>query len=294
VVAVDQKTGRTVWRAERPEMTRGFSTPVLYWPKDSPLQVLVAGTNRFLAYEVDTGREVWWVRGLTWQIKPTPVVAGEIAYVLGWAGGADQGNQAVIPAFAEILKAADANHDGKLSKGELTDPQYQKDFEDADLDASGFLEEREWEKYRERRTLVNSVMAVRLGGAGDMTETNILWRHYKSLPNVPSPLLYRNVLYLMKEGGILTALDPATGRVLKQGRLKGALDFYYSSPVGADGKIFTASQEGHVSVIRAGADWEVLAVNDMDDEVYATPAPVDGRLYLRTRSALYCFGEPAR
>jgi outer membrane protein assembly factor BamB len=127
-----------------------------------------------------------------------------------------------------------------------------------------------------------------------MTETNILWRHYKSLPNVPSPLLYRNVLYLMKEGGILTALDPATGRVLKQGRLKGALDFYYSSPVGADGKIFTASQEGHVSVIRAGADWEVLAVNDMDDEVYATPAPVDGRLYLRTRSALYCFGEPAR
>ena len=45
------------------------------------------------------------------------------------------------------------------------------------------------------------------------------------------------------------------------------------------------------TVIRAGRDWEVLAVNDMDDEVYATPAPVDGRLYLRTKSALYCFGN---
>jgi len=290
VIAVDQKTGHIAWRSERPEMTRGFSTPVLYQPEHGALQVLVAGTNRFLAYDVETGKEIWWVRGLTWQLKPTPVVAGNVAYVLGWAGGADQGNQATVPAFSEILKIADANHDGKLAKDELADPQYKKDFDDSDLNADGFLEEREWEKYRERRTLINSVMAIRLGGAGDMTEKSILWRHYKSLPNVPSPLLYGNVLYLVKEGGILTALDAASGRVLKQGRLKGALDFYYSSPVGADGKIFTASEDGHVSVIKAGADWELVAVNDMDDAVYATPAPVDGRLYIRTKSALYCFG----
>lgn len=134
-------------------------------------------------------------------------------------------------------------------------------------------------------------MAVRLGGNGDMTDTNILWRYYKSLPNVPSPLLYRNVLYLMKEGGILTALDAATGAVLKQGRIKGAVDFYYSSPVAADGKIYTASQSGQVAVIKAGSDWEILALNEMDDEVYATPAPLDRRLYLRTKSALYCFGH---
>ena len=290
VIAVDQKSGRTAWRSERPEMTRGFSTPVVYQPEHGALQVLVAGTNRFLAYDVETGKEIWWVRGLTWQLKPTPVVAGDVAYVLGWAGGADQGNQATVPPFAEILKVADTNHDGKLAKDELADPQYKKDFDDSDLNADGFLEEREWEKYRERRTLVNSVMAIRLGGTGDMTEKSILWRHYKSLPNVPSPLLYGNVLYLVKEGGILTALDPASGRVLKQGRLKGALDFYYSSPVGADGKIFTASEDGHVSVIKAGADWEVVAVNDMDDPIHATPAPVDGRLYVRTKSALYCFG----
>jgi len=292
VLAVDQKTGAVVWRKERPEMTRGFSTPVLYRPKGGSLQVLVAGTNRFLAYDVDTGAEIWWVRGLTWQMKPTPIVDGDAAYVLGWAGGADQGNQASVPSFAEILKTSDANHDGKLSKEELTDPQYKQDFDDSDLDTDGFLEEREWEKYRERRTLVNSVMAVKLGGSGDMTEKNTLWRFYKSLPNVHSPLLYQNVLYMVKEGGIITALDPATGTVLKQGRLKGALDFYYSSPVAADGKIFTASQDGHISVIKAGRDWEVIAVNDMDDEVYATPAPVDHSLYVRTKSALYCFGKP--
>jgi outer membrane protein assembly factor BamB len=290
-IAVDQKSGRTVWRTERPEMTRGFATPVLFQPAQGALQALVAGTNRFVAYDVDTGKEVWWVRGLTWQLKPTPIIAGGVAYVLGWAGGADQGNQQQLPPFEEVLKVADANHDGKLAKDELPDQRYKDDFEDSDLDGDGFLNEREWRKYREKRTMINSVMAVRLGGSGDMTDTNIMWRFYKSLPNVPSPLLYENVLYLVKEGGILTALDPSNGRVLKQGRLKGALDFYYSSPVAADGKIFTSSQDGHVSVIRAGPDWEVLTVNDMDDEVYATPAPVDGRLYLRTRGALYCFGK---
>src|SRR5579863_5358909 len=171
--AVDQKTGRTVWRVERPEMTRGFSTPVLYQPEHGALQALVAGTNRFIAYDVDTGREVWWVRGLTWQMKPTPIVAGGVAYVLGWAGGADQGNQVNLPSFDQMLRVADANHDGKLSKEELPDTRYRDDFEDSDLDGDGFLNRREWEKYAEKRVMVNSVMAVRLGGTGDMTDQNI-------------------------------------------------------------------------------------------------------------------------
>ncbi|MCW5978789.1 MAG: PQQ-binding-like beta-propeller repeat protein [Bryobacteraceae bacterium] len=290
-VAVDQRTGRQVWRVERPEMTRGFSTPVLYQPEGGSLQALVAGTNRLVAYDVETGAEIWWVRGLTWQLKPTPVVDGDTVYVLGWAGGADQGNQENLPSFNETLAERDADKDKRLSKDELAGSRYERDFAEADLDRDGFLGEREWDKFREKRASVNSVMAVRLGGSGDMTERSVLWRYYKSLPNVPSPLLYRGVLYLMKEGGILTALDPATGTVLKQGRLQGALDFYYSSPVAADGKIFTSSQAGQVSVIKAGPEWEVLAVNAMDDEVFATPAPLDGRLYLRTRSALYCFGN---
>jgi outer membrane protein assembly factor BamB len=290
LMAVDQKTGRPAWRVERPDMTRGFSTPVFYQPKSGGLQVLIAGTNRFIAYDVESGKEIWSVRGLTWQMKPTPVVEGDVAYVLGWAGGSDQGRQEEVPAFADVLKERDANKDGKLAISEAP-PRYKKDLVESDFDGDGFYDKREWEKFQEKRSSINSVMAVRLGGSGDMTEKSILWRHYKSLPNVPSPLLYRNVLYLSKEGGIFTALDASTGAVLKQGRITGALDFYYSSPVAADGKIFTASLSGHVAVIKAGPDWEILAVNQMDDEVVATPAPLDGRLYLRTKSALYCFGK---
>jgi len=107
---------------------------------------------------------------------------------------------------------------------------------------------------------------------------------------VPSPLLYQDVLYLVKEGGILTALDPATGKVLKQGRLTGAPGAYFSSPVAADGKLFTISEEGKATVLKPGADWEILQVNTLGDECNATPAMVDGRIYLRTHTALWCFG----
>jgi outer membrane protein assembly factor BamB len=291
LIAVDPKTGKQIWRVERPDFTRGFSTPVLWTPKGGRTQVIIPGTNRLVAYDPATGKEIWYVRGLTWQLKPTPAVVGDMAYVLGWAGGADHGLQENLPEFAEVLKTLDADKDGKLSLKEIADPRWQKDFKEADLDTDGFLGARDWEKYRGKRSSLNSVMAVRLGGSGDMTEKSVVWQHLKALPNVPSPLVYDGVVYLMKEGGILTSLDAATGKVLKQGRLPGALDYYYASPVAGDGKIYVTSQEGHITVLKAGGEWEPLARNDMDDETFATPAPVDGRLYVRTRSALYCFGE---
>jgi outer membrane protein assembly factor BamB len=284
IIAVDAATGKIVWRVERPEFTRGFSTPVVW--RD---QALVAGSHRLIAYDIDSGRAVWHVRGLTWQMKPTPVVSEDTAYVLGWAGGSDEGNQENLPDFAEVLKQLDANRDGKIAPTELTHPRQQKDFKEADLDTDGFLGARDWEQYRGKRASVNSLMAVRLGGTGDVTEKNVLWRHFKSLPNATSPLVYQGIVYLMKEGGILTSLDAATGKVLKQGRIPGALDYYYASPVAGDGKVYVTSQAGHISVLKAGAEWEPLARNDMDDECFATPALLDGTIYVRTRSALYCF-----
>ncbi len=291
ILAVDAKTGARRWRRERPEMTRGFSTPVLWRSPEGRLQALVAGTNRLIAYDVDTGDEIWFVRGLTWQLKPTPVVSGDIAYVLGWAGGADQGSQESLPSFSEVSRQWDANKDARLARDEIADARQRKEFDEADLDRDGFLGERDWEQYRRKRASVNSIMAVRLGGRGDMTEKSILWQHFKALPNATSPLLYNGVVYLMKEGGIFTSLDAATGAVLKQGRLPGALDYYYASPVAGDGKIYVTSQAGQVTVVEAGGEWQPLARNDLDDECFATPALVDGQVYLRTRSALFCFGR---
>jgi outer membrane protein assembly factor BamB len=292
LIAVDKDSGKQLWRVERPESSRGFSTPVLYQPKGGPTQALIAGSNQLTAVNVATGEPVWWTRGLTWQLKPTPVLDAERLYILGWAGGSDEGNQEELPPFKDMLAKLDANKDGKLAREEVTEEKLLRDWKEADLDKDGLMGDRDWTFYQGRRRALNSIMAVRLGGKGDVTGTHVDWRYTRSLPNVPSPLVYQNVVYLMKEGGILTALEAATGKVLKQGRLTGALDQYFASPVASDGKLYLASQGGHITVVKAGAEWEILAVNEMDDECYATPALVENRIYVRTRSALYCFRNP--
>jgi outer membrane protein assembly factor BamB len=290
-LAVDKNTGKVRWKVDRPEFTRGFSTPVIYKPADGPPQALLAGSYQLTAYAVDTGKPVWWVNGLTWQLKPTPVIGKDAIYVQGWAGESDTGQQEAIPPFAEVLARLDTNHDGKLEKDEIHDPKILKDWDAVDLDRDGVLNDRDWKLYQSRRSAQNAILAFRLGGKGDMTEKNLLWKYTKSLPNVPSPLLYQGVLYMLKEGGILTSLDPGTGKVLKQARILGALGDYFSSAVAADNKIYTLSEEGKAAVIKPGGEWEVLTVNDLGESCHATPAIADSRLYIRTYSALYCFAK---
>jgi outer membrane protein assembly factor BamB len=294
-VAVDQKTGKVRYRIERPDATRGFATPVLFQPAKGGVQVLVAGSLRLSAYDVETGKEVWFIRGLTWQIKPTPVFGPNALYILGWAGGADPGQQEDIPPFAETLKKYDTDKDGKLSPDELGSPKIKKEWADFDLDRDGLLNERDWKAYQARRAVQNGILAYRIDRQkemrGDLTESHFMWKYQKALPNAPSPLFYQNVVYLLKEGGVLTALDPATAHVLKLGRWRDPPGDYYSSPVGADGKLYTVSEEGKVSVVKAGGNWETLATNVLGESCHATPAIAGGRIYLRTHETLYCFGK---
>ena len=290
LVAVDAATGKVRWVAPRPDSTRGYATPALYQPKDGPAQLIVPGAFQIDAYQLATGEPIWHVRGTAWQLKSVPLIDGDTIYVSGWETGGDTEQPPDVPSFAETLKTYDKDGDGKLGRDE-SPWKNRNSFLDADLNRDGFIDEREWNFYRARRTAQNNIVAIRAGGHGDVTDTHVLWRYRKSIPNVPSPLLYNDVLFLMKEGGVLTTLDPKTGAVYKQARLSGALGNYWSSPVGADGKVFVASQEGKVTVLKAQAKWEVLETNDLGEEIFATPAIVDGRIYLRTRSTLYCFGR---
>jgi outer membrane protein assembly factor BamB len=96
---------------------------------------------------------------------------------------------------------------------------------------------------------------------------------------------------MVNDSGILISFDPATGAVVKQGRLKGAIDKYFASPVAADGKVFLISQDGTLSVVTAKGEWEIVSVSALEDEVYATPAIVDRRIYIRTKGLLYSFEQ---
>ncbi len=138
-----------------------------------------------------------------------------------------------LPPFSEVIASADANHDGKLAQAELPAAwQPAGTWRAIDLDRDGFLNEREWRFFRTRRASRNGLLAVKLGGIGDVTDTHVLWRFEKSLPDVPAPLVYQDLVFLVRSGGIATALNAQTGKVLRQARLAGALEDFYSSPGG--------------------------------------------------------------
>ncbi len=295
VIALNKNTGKVEYKVERPEVTRSYSTPVLFHPKQGPPELIVPGSYNLISYNANTGEKLWWINGMSWQPKSTPIIVGDMIYAHWWEGGGEAETPTVTPPFEEMLAKFDTNKDGKISREELAaDPKQARGFENNDLNGDGFLDERDWKFYVARRAARNNLLAIKHSGErGDITDSkNILWRMQKFLPNVPSPLVYDGVLYLVKDGGILSSVNPMTGEILKQGRLTGALETYYSSPVGGAGRVFVASQHGKVSVLKAGAQWEILYQVDFEEDIFATPALVDNKIYLRTRSTLYCFAEP--
>ena len=291
LLAVEKETGRVKWKVDRPESTRSYSTPAVFRPRSGPAELIVPGAYQLTSYNARTGEKLWWIAGLSWQPKSTPVIDGDMIYAHWWENGGEAEQPTETPEFSEALAKFDTNSDRKISREEFApDPRLERGFADNDLGGDGFVDERDWDFYRARRASRNALLAIRGGGRGDLTTSpNIVWRMQKFLPNAPSPLVYNGVLYLVKDGGIVTAVNPKSGQILKQGRLTGALDTYYASPVAAAGLVYMTSQTGKISVLKAGEQWEVLALNDMEDDCFATPAIVGDNLYVRTRGALYCF-----
>jgi len=298
LIAVDKDTGKVRWRVERPIVISGYSTPIVYQPKNGPKQIVVPESFQLSAYSVEDGKRVWWVRGLACEMKSIASHDDEYLYINGWGFPQNQpGAQVKTVSWDEGLARYDKDNDRLIAKAEAAggpdpmDRMLKAAFEAFDMDRNEKLDQKDWEVFRAMMASENGLLAIKMGGQGDQTATAIRWRYQKPVPQVPSTLLYKGVLYMINDSGILISFDPATGNVLKQGRLHGAIDKYFSSPVAADDKVFLIGQGGQVSVVKATGEWEVMTVNELDDECYATPAIADGRIYIRTRGALYSFGK---
>lgn len=274
-----------------------YATPSVYQPAGGPEQIVVAGAVELTGCQATTGERLWWARGVTIGPAALPLVAGDFVYTIEPTSG-DEGG---APPFSGLLKKYDKNNDGKLQIAELTGEtlsdkimyRIAKSVDKNTGNADGAVTEAEWTKAFNSTAPGGGLVRIRLKGAGDVTATNVVWRHTKGVPYVEAALLYQGVLYVVRTGGILTAFDPETGKVLRQARLKDGLGEYYAQPVAGDGKIYFVSEEGKVSVIKAGVDWEMLSSGEVDGSVVATPAIADSRIYLRTDENLYCF-ETAR
>ena len=136
-----------------------------------------------------------------------------------------------------------------------------------------------------------NLMAIRLGGRGDLTGSDaIVWQNKQANAYTPSPVLFDNQLYVLTDGGVLTNFDAETGAVHYRERLPGPSNFK-ASPIGVNGKLYLSSEEGQVFVVKMGPDFELLATNTLDDAAFiATPALAGGEIILRSRDSLYSIG----
>jgi outer membrane protein assembly factor BamB len=288
MVALDRSTGRIRWKRERPEALEGWATPMVFQPPGGAPELIVLGSLRLESYSIETGEPLWWMPLGSSGAMGT-AVASRDTVIVSTVGSSEP----ELPPFDTILAKFDTDKDGRLTRQEfMADKEMGEHFGWVDANSDNVITADDWNLTRGLGVSPDyGAIAVRPGKArGKLERTAVLWRFQKNLPYIPAPLVYQDVLYLVKTGGIVTSLDPATGQLLKEGRSSGALGDYQASPVAADGKVFLASVDGKVSVLRAAAQWDVLGVNDIGEEIHATPALSGGRIYVRTRESLYCFG----
>lgn len=292
LAALDLRTGEPIWRTDRSEFPRSYATPIV-WRNEDALQIVVPGTLRAVGYDLETGTEVWTVRGLARIVNPTPVVGEDgTLYMAAWAPGGDAGDRIKPPTFDEYASGHDKNENGSLELAEVpSDSAMGRRFRQLDRDKDEKITRAEYDGMRQIfETARNVVVAVRPGGKGDITSSHVKWTTFGGVPYVPSPLYYKGHVFVVKNGGIVSCFDAATGELRKRARVSG-LGNYYSSPVAGDGKIYLISERGEASVISAERDWKVLSTASFGEDAYATPAIARGRIFLRTAGHLYCFGR---
>lgn len=288
VMALDRHSGRTLWKKDRPEAVRSYSTPAV-WDRGQNKELLVAGALRLTSYDVATGEELWWVNGLARIVIPIPVPAGDMVYMASWSPGADSGARLNLESWEQAVAKWDKNKDGKLTKTEIDDREVLSRYYRMDLDQSAHLDQSEWDRHADVfRKAQNALLALKPNGRGDLTDSALAWKYHRGVPYVATPLLHNGIVWMVKDGGIATKLDAQTGKVLQEERLPG-FGNYYASPVAGDGKVYFASELGVVSVLTDAPDWKVISSHHFKEKIYATPIIDRDRIYVRTEQALYCF-----
>jgi outer membrane protein assembly factor BamB len=288
LAAFNAETGKQCGRPTAPSVSSApYTTPLLY-ARDGPARSLWPAPWNSPAIRPGPASGCGG-RAASLMVPRPPLIAGDSIYTLEPTG-------VEPPPFSQMLKEFDKNKNGKIELTEISgdsvnDKIMYRLFKAADKisgNGDGVVTEEEWNR---AFTFANGgLVRTRLNGKGDVTQTHVAWRYAKGLPYITGPLLYNDVLYVIRSGGILATFNPETGELLRQERLKDAIGDYYASPVAADGKIYFVNKEGKVTVIRAGANWKPLSSGDLDAQVIAAPAIAASRIYIRTDASLYCFG----
>lgn len=289
LIAVDRFTGKVLWRTPRPDAIRSYSTPRL-WQRGGTEELLVAGALELSSYDPSNGQKLWSTHGLARIVIPLPAMDGSKVYMASWSPGGDAQARVSLDAWPAALEKWDLNKNGRLTKEEIKDANVLERFYRMDIDQNQELNESEWTRYADIfRRARNAVLAIQPGShRGELPESDVVWSYPKGVPYVASPILDKGVLWMVKDGGIVTRLDVETGRSLSEERLN-APGSYFSSPITGDGKVYFCSDQGVVTVVANEPQWRPISAHSFHEKIHATPVIEGNRIYLRTAKALYCF-----
>jgi outer membrane protein assembly factor BamB len=300
LLAVDRRTGKELWKQDypaQPGKVESYSTPTVF---HDLLILHRAGTIE--AYEITTGKQRWAMPAGT-SGASTPIVSDSNIYVNTWNNLGEGDQRPALPDYAAMVKKYDKDRNGSVGEAEfpadvkftarpeidaVPNSQNFASFRQVDRNKDGIMQPEEWEAFRSRvSTMAQDHGLLSINPAGNTPTVN--WRENTSIPEVPTPLLYKGRVFLIRNGGIASCLDAATGKVIYRGRV-GAPGAYFASPIAAAGRVYFASSEGTVTVLNASSEQlEVLARNELGDGIVATPAIAGKTIYVRTLRALYAF-----
>lgn len=293
ILGLDAADGSRKWETKR-ESPSAFCTPVV-WENGGKMEVVAAGYGKMIAYDLATGKETWSVAGMPSATCASPMVSDGFLYFAGWSPGDSEDKEFKFPTFDKLLEDGDTDKDGKLSKAESEKTFLNGFFDNNDPNKDGFITRDEWDaQIKFMSAAKNSAFCVKAGGKGDVTKTHVVWKATKGLPYVPSGILYKGQMFLVKDGGLVTAYDAKTGKEVYAQERAAAAGRYYASPVAANGHIYTVTlDDGAFTVFKAGEDSaEVVKKNPkLGERVAATPAIADNTLYVRGAKHLWAFAE---
>jgi outer membrane protein assembly factor BamB len=219
----------------------------------------------------------------------TPVTGDGLLFFAAWSVGKSDSPR---PSWESLLEKNDKNGDGEISLDEV-DAASRDFLRGMDANHDGKLTKDDYIQVKANDAKAENVLlALRPGGQGDITRSHLAWKATRGLPYVPSALFYDGRVYLVRDGGMVSCFDARTGKVYYLQERLPAADQYYASPVAADGRIYLVSVPGRLTVLKAGGDQpEVLHEASFGERIFATPALVGDKLYLRTKTKLYAFGK---
>jgi glucose dehydrogenase len=232
IVALDKRSGETIWRTERPKAIydklgyigkKAYITPIIVKVNGRDLMIS-NGAAVCIAYDPENGKEVWRIIQGEDSTISMPVAYNGLVYFY-----------------------------------------------------TGFVTDAEGEKYAE-------LLAVDPDGEGDIASTNIKWRLKSPILQLQSPLIYDGLLYTVDSKALLSCLDAGSGESIWTKQLKGK---FHSSPVYADGHVYINSTRGETYVVKAGKEFEMVAENKLDGEIWTSPAITGSAILMRTSKSLY-------